>query len=329
MFSRGFETTNNGVLLPLMKRSRILFAGVLAAVSLFPFHAFSAEVWAPGVSLSGGWYDFNKYSKGGDSNGTSEYMKDDSLMCWAVSASNVIAWWQKQNNVKSENWYSTIPQGKDIHQTFVAVFENDGGNPASAFQWWINGNTQNLPARTDFPDDDKSSWTSIDGATYYPGPFHDGGFLTSTDYTSTPFYSISDNPVTIANSSSGDLTVQNRAIVDALSSGYALSLEVSTNDGSLPGHAITLWGVEYTEAANGDITLTKAYITDSDDYYSGIVSAGVDGKGYLYGMKIANLAYKITRADGLRTIAIPEPSAFGLLAGLGAFALAVSRRRRR
>ena len=314
-----------------MKRSRILFAGVLAAVSLFPFHAFSAEVWAPGVSWEGGWYDFNKYSKGGVSNGTSEYMKDDSLMCWAVSASNVIAWWQEQNNVKSEYSYSTIPQGKDIHQTFVAVFDNDGGNPAPAFQWWINGNTQYLPDRTVFPGDDKSSWTSIDGVTYHPGWFYNGGFLTDPYYTSTPFYSISDsdNPVTIANSSSGTLTVQNRAIVDALSSGYALSLEVSTNDGSLPGHAITLWGVEYTEAANGDITLTKAYITDSDDYYSGIVSAGVDGKGYLYGMKIANLAYKITRADGLRTIAIPEPSAFGLLAGLGAFALAVSRRRRR
>lgn len=316
-----------------MKRSRLLFIGVLAAVSLFPFHAFSAEVWAPGVSWEEGWYDFNKYSKGGESNGTSAAMKDDGNMCWAVSASNVIAWWQEQNNVKSEYWYNPIPQGKDIHQTFVAVFENVGGNPAPAFQWWINGDTKAevpyLPKKTEFPDDDESSWTSIDGATYYPGPFFNGGLLTSSNYTSTPFYSISDNPVTIANSSSGTLTVQNRAIVDALSSGYALSLEVSTNDGSLPGHAITLWGVEYTEAANGDITLTKAYITDSDDSYSGIVSAGVDGKGYLYGMKIANLAYKITRADGLRTIAIPEPSAFGLLAGLGAFALAVSRRRRR
>lgn len=333
MFSRGFEATNNGVLLPLMKRSRILFIGVLAAVSLFPFHAFSAEVWAPGVSWDEGWYDFNKYSKGGESNGTSGYMKDDSLMCWAVSASNVIAWWQEQNKVKSENWYSTIPQGKDIHQTFVVVFENDGGNPAPAFQWWINGNTQYLPTRTDFSGDDKSSWTSIDGVTYYPGWFYNGGFLTSSDYTSTPLYSISDNPVTIADTklvtNGNNVKLQHKKIVEALASGYALSLEVNTNDGTVGEHAITLWGVEYTEAANGDITLTKAYITDSDDYYSGIVEAGVDGKGYLYGMRIDNGSYLITNANGLRTIAIPEPSAFGFLAGLGAFALAVSRRRRR
>lgn len=325
-----------------MKRSRILFIGVLAAVSLFPFsHAFSAEVWAPGVSWEGGWYDFNKYSKGGVSNGTSEYMKDDSLMCWAVSASNVIAWWQEQNNVKSEYSYSTIPQGKDIHQTFVAVFDNDGGNPAPAFQWWINGNTQYLPDRTVFPGDDKSSWTSIDGVTYHPGWFYNGGFLTDPYYTSTPFYSISDdNPVTIDDTklatNGNNVKLQHKKIVEALASGYALSLEVSTDEDNSPEHAITLWGVEYTEAANGDITLTKAYITDSDDYItdsddgpSGIVSAEVDKKGYLVGMEIDNLAYKITNAHGLRTIAIPEPSAFGLLAGLGAFALAVSRRRRR
>ncbi len=46
-------------------------------ISLSP----AAEVWAPGVSVEGGWYDFNKYAKGGESNGTADYMKDDSLMC--------------------------------------------------------------------------------------------------------------------------------------------------------------------------------------------------------------------------------------------------------
>lgn len=287
----------------------------------------SAEVWAPGVSWEGGWYDFNKYAKGGESNGTSSYLKDDSLMCWAVSAANVIAWWQEQNNIQSENWYSTIPQGKDVHQTFVAVFDNDGANPASAFQWWINGSTQNLPQRTNFPDDDESSWTSIDGNTYYPGPFYDGGFLTSTQYTSTPFYNIAADPVTIADTklaTNGEsITLQSRAIVEALESGYALSLEVTTGTGTTGEHAITLWGVEYTEDSNGDIKLTKAYITDSDDYYDGIVAAMVDQKGYLCEMQIENGAYKITNANGMRTtVTIPEPATVTLsllaLCGLAA-----------
>ena len=322
-----------------MKRSRILFAGVLAAVSLFPFsHAFSAEVWAPGVSCEreGGWYDFNKYSKGGTPSSNDSRMTDDGNMCWAASAANVIAWWQEQNNVTSEytDMGRTIPQGKDVYQTFVGVFENDGGNPAPAFQWWVDGSA--VPGtRTVFGKDEGGpAWTGIDGETYYPDFYYSGGLLTSSNYTSTPFYSISDdNPVTIDDTklatNGENVRLQHKKIVEALASGYALSLEVSTDADNSPEHAITLWGVEYTEAANGDITLTKAYITDSDDHYSGIVSAGVDGKGYLVGMEIDNLAYKITNAHGLRTIAIPEPSAFGLLAGLGAFALAVSRRRRR
>ena len=291
--------------------------------------SYAAEVWAPGVSWEGGWYDFNKYAKGGESNGTSDRLKDDSLMCWAVSAANVIAWWQEQNNIKSEYDYSTsiIPQGKDVHQTFVAVFENDGANPASAFQWWINGSTQYLPDRTVFSDEDESSWTSIDGKTYHPGYFYSGGFLTDSNYTSTPFYNIAADPVTIANtkltSNEGSMTLQNRAIVEALESGYALSLEVNTNDGTVGEHAITLWGVEYTEAANGDITLTKAYITDSDDHYDGIVAAMVNPKGHLVEMKIENGSYLITNANGMRTtVTIPEPATVTLsllaLCGLAA-----------
>lgn len=327
-----------------MKRSRLLFVGVLAAVSLFPFHAFSAEVWAPGVSGEGGWYDFNKYSKGGTPSSNDSRMTDDGNMCWAASAANVIAWWQEQNNVTSE--YSdmdmgrTIPQGKDVYQTFVGVFENVGGNPAPAFQWWVgvdvngDGDSDVVPGtRTVFGDEGGPAWTGIDGKTYYPDFYYSGGLLTNPNYTSTPFYSISDNPVTIADTklvtNGYSVILQHKKIVEALASGYALSLEVSTDEDNSPEHAITLWGVEYTEAANGDITLTKAYITDSDDEHEVLVGAEVDKKGYLVGMEIDNLAYKITNAHGLRTIAIPEPSAFGLLAGLGAFALAVSRRRRR
>ena len=302
---------------------KFTLSAIICPILITLSHA--AEVWAPGVSWEGGWYDFNKYAKGGESNGTADYMKDDSLMCWAVSAANVIAWWQEQNNIQSENWYSTIPQGKDIHQTFVVHFANDGANPASAFQWWINGSTANLKRRADL--DDNASWTSIDGKTYYPNFFYNGGFLTDAYYTSTPFYNIAADPVTIADTklatNGQSITLQHRAIVEALKSGYALSLEVNLNDSSVGEHAITLWGVEYTEAANGDITLTKAYITDSDDRYSGIVEAKVDGKGYLYGMMIDNGAYLITNANGMRTtVTIPEPATVTLsllaLCGLAA-----------
>lgn len=302
---------------PLPLLTSLLFASLSISVP-------AAEVWAPGVSLSGGWFDFNK-------NDGNDALTDDGNMCWAASAGNVIAWWQNQNGVTNTPYNEhagKIPQGKDVYQTFVGVFENVGSNPASAFQWWVNGN---VTPGTKSDEVSKLSWTGIDGKEYYVGEYGDGGFLSKSTFVASPLYSFSNNPVTIpetnANAAGFSLATQSKAIVNALKGGYALSLEVHTNGETVGNHAITLWGVEYNEDENGAITLTTAYITDSDDYSEEIVSAKVDQKGFLSGMKLENLAYNITNVHGLRTI--PEPSAFGLLAGFAALALVASRRRKR
>jgi len=317
----------HSLILHIMKKLTLLVTcgfGMLA-------YTHAAEVWAPGVSLTDGWYDFNKYSKGGTPSCEDSRMTDDGNMCWAASVANVIAWWQEQNNVTSH--YSDmgriIPQGKDVYQTYVGVFENVGGNPAPAFRWWVDG-TAVPGTRTVYGDEGGPQWTGDDGAIYYPDFYYSGGLLTNTNYTPTPLYSFADNPVTIADtklSTNGyNVTLQHAAIVEALTAGYALSLEVATNDTTVGEHAITLWGVEYTEATDGVITLTKAYMTDSDDYHEGIVTAQVDKKGFLYDMKIANAAYQITNVHGLRTVSIPEPTTATLsLLALGGL---LARRRR-
>ena len=51
----------------------------------------------------------------------------------------------------------------------------------------------------------------------------------------------------------------------ALESGYALVLSANS-------HALTLWGVEYEETANG-IVITKARVTDSDDKTNQLVES--------------------------------------------------------
>lgn len=64
----------------------------------------------------------------------------------------------------------------------------------------------------------------------------------------------------------------------ALDSGYAMTLEVGIagTTGNVPSsHAITLWGLDYTTDQEGNISITGAYITDSDDAYSGIVDCNV------------------------------------------------------
>lgn len=50
----------------------------------------AAEVWAPGVSQSGGWVDYNKSVI---NNGPMA----DTAMCWAASSSNIIKWWMNNN----------------------------------------------------------------------------------------------------------------------------------------------------------------------------------------------------------------------------------------
>ena len=87
----------------LFLTTALLLTGALTAPA--------AEVWAPGVSIDGGWYD---YHKTGSNDGTMA----DTAMCWAASASNVISWWQNHNIASIT---SSVPQNKDVFDTFKGV----------------------------------------------------------------------------------------------------------------------------------------------------------------------------------------------------------------
>ena len=52
---------------------------VLACTLLSGSSASAADVWASGVSVGGGWTDYNKTSAPGDDN-----------LCWAAASSNII-----------------------------------------------------------------------------------------------------------------------------------------------------------------------------------------------------------------------------------------------
>ena len=107
-------------------------AGGLVSAAEADSAAFTGTVWAQGVSQEGGWYDAQKNDPyNGDA---------DDLMCYAACAANQIAWWQ--NSDYSKNLSSSAP--KDINtiwQTYVDSNQkwNDGGDPASAINWWISG----------------------------------------------------------------------------------------------------------------------------------------------------------------------------------------------
>ena len=108
-----------------MKKSILSTVVFLVSVLAAP----AAEVWAPGVSRDGGWYDYHK-------SGSNDGVMADTAMCWAASSSNVIAWWQGHN---ASSLTSTTPQGEQIWTTFRAVFMNVDSNASHAYQWWMNG----------------------------------------------------------------------------------------------------------------------------------------------------------------------------------------------
>lgn len=223
-----------------MKPSR----AVLLSLLLVSAVAQADSVWAPGVSTSGGWVDFNKAD--GD-----ELYNDDSLMCWAASSSNIITWWQNQQKE------TAIPKPDYTGSTwdfFRTITDNCGSNPRFALGWYVNGS------------DVGSYWQwDTDNSKQY----QTGGFLQSV-------YCTADNPVFISNSesTSNGPYAQAAALVGALQSGYALTLEVGVPGSAAyanSSHAITLWGLDYTKDEDG-IAIGQAYITDSDDGVSSKVA---------------------------------------------------------
>ncbi len=266
-----------------MKLSR----AVLLSLLLVSTVAQADSVWAPGVKLDGGWVDYNK-DRGQDPE------NDDSLMCWAASSSNIITWWQNQQT-KNNSAIPTPDYTGSTWDFFRTITTDSGSNPRFALGWYVNGSGGN-------------TWTwDESNSTQYQS----GGFLQSV-------YCTADNPVYIANRNTGasDTCAQAAALVGALDSGYAMTLEVGIAGatGNVPSsHAITLWGLDYTTDEKGNISITGAYITDSDDSHEGLVSCTVklSGNSIILTPQNGNLtqiAYTINRADGMNANGYLDPT---------------------
>ena len=289
---------------------KLSLISILALSFMLPV-ASAAEAWAPGVSREGGWVDYDKDAI------NKPYMEDEG-MCWAAAASNVITWWQNHNADQLTS--SSLPT-HNAWDVYRLVYLNIGGVPSNAFNWYINGISRD---QYDVP---QYGFGSVMDAEVYDNTkefniqwYFDGGFLSGV-------YSTAENPVllSVGNSDSYALC---RRIVDAIESGYALVLSASS-------HALTLWGVEYEETDKGTV-ITKAWVTDSDDYKSQLVESsefsvksGSDGNAVA--MKLPTYgdgtSFVYSAISGMRTDIIPEP-ATGTLSLLALAALAARRRRK-
>jgi len=120
-----------------------------------------------------------------------------------------------------------------------------------------------------------------------------------------------------------------KLFLEALSNGSPVGISLQT---SSTNHAVTVWGIEYNTETD---RVSKLWITDSSGSNSSLIpyKEVVWNNGY-YIAELTNDASmssescKIYDMDWLKFPAIPEPSAFGLLAGMLVLAFAVARRRR-
>ena len=284
------------------------------------------QVWAPGVSEEGGWYDYNKTT-------LNEGYRADTGMCWAYSASNVIAWWQNHNADTLTANGITAPQNEQIVNTFVGVYKNIGFWPSAAYEWWIKGTGDLVTGNVnEYGSSNYVDWETIEpkdkdtsavekelGLTGFNiNTLANGGILKNA-YKDLPLIIFgvyyNNNPFDFA-----------EAIIQAIKDGYALSLSVDQ------AHAYTLWGVEYKEMDQG-LMITKAWITDSDDLNN--TGSGLVPKEVAYQVKegtpglcfAENAGAVWANLAGIRTTQImPEPST-SILTLMALAGLALRRRR--
>ena len=113
---------------------------------------YSNVQWAHGVSVNEetgkveGWYDAEK---------TREKDIDD-MLCYAASASNLLAWWQNSSYAVA----SEAPT--ELDAIWGAYKENNldaahGGFTLGALNWWLSG-VYSPAKKVENPDDDSSAW---------------------------------------------------------------------------------------------------------------------------------------------------------------------------
>lgn len=217
-------------------------------------HAELKEIWTVDSSREGGYVS----REGGYFDADKDYVDGDGLLCWAASASNMIAWWNKQNpQAAAAAAVSGAPiEHEDIWQTYQDTFTNGGGDRYCGIDWWYEGEDSYtmkwLPAK-------KQSASSSGG--YY------------ADLISDPIgFGYNDLWQEVVDDMNGYSGIGSLSwtIMDLLQSGHVVGLGLSfltMAEGEYvlnaeTGHAITLWGIEYDDEKD---MITKMWVTDSDD----------------------------------------------------------------
>lgn len=205
---------------------------LLLPLVLFSLHCTAATTtyWAKGVNADSGWHDADKS------------MQNDTKLCWAAAAANLIAWWQDLHpHVESES-----PKGIDeVWAKFRASFQDGGGETLHSLRWWFSGG--NLPGAMRRTEEGQKA------GNYYSEMMRNyldtGHSFPGTDL-------IQEEPK----------TNMSERLKELLTSGYGIGIgirRIDENKKILPHwHMLSLWGIDYDDKKQ---CVTRVYLTDSDD----------------------------------------------------------------
>jgi len=277
------------------RRVYVLVTAVLLALSP---SARASVLFLPGVdpNVSTTYNDVNKQNVFGS----------DSLMCWAASASNVLAWTQ---------WYGWngsgyIASAGDIYNRILADWTtNQTGTPTFAYEWWMTDRTESI-IQNDPPLTGSIKPFPSQGLDFYPGVNVQNGSGTVTAYVSDEYL---EQVCPVGSTCPPDPTVPKlvcpagktcppdplepvivpqpslpgewiKTYIDD-QRGTSISIEVNLPGFGLYGHSLTVWGYNYDDVNQ---RLLGVWVTDSDDnsttplipYYSMFLN-NTDGYWYL------------------------------------------------
>ena len=234
-------------------------------------------VFADGVSISSGWYDVNKLTKGGA----------DVNMCWAAASANIIQWWQDRYVELGHTLPSAAITGAGtktydgtkynlaIMEAYRDLWDNSrGGSVSHGVTWYFEGRnimkeasagTHAQPLNANTGGYYSNDWNSIlpniyHGYDYVIVP----GILEYKDMISGEFnnYSIWGSGSGLSGNAS--LKKFSDLVVEFIDRGVtSLTVALAANLGSIH-HATTLWGYEIDNATG---IITKIWLTDSDDIH--------------------------------------------------------------